>query len=531
VFDYRGAALRQQRMAQQRSGGAITFTQPAPIGGWNTRDDAGNMPPEDAELLVNWIPEANFLRQRKGSEHLLKLTELVSGDIVVTATKPPLSIIEFKNESVTRALYCTQSSISVRSSSSIATRLSSSFTNGFWSGINFNNVMGLFNGYDQPQLYDGGLDTSALTNLSITGPADPSRLIEAHVHRGRVFYVERDVCGFWYGAADTLGAALTFFPLSRVARQGGSLLTIKSWTVDGGEGPDDYAVFIMDSGEIIVYQGNDPGRSAAWGLVGRYTIPKPIHRRACVQVGAQIVVATDYDYMMLPEAFKPNIKPTKLSGALKEAASKYRDLQGWQGVYYQSGPWLLFNVPTGAGTSEQHVINLKGAATKFTGWNTMTFGVIDGVLHYGGLPQPAPGRIFVADTGLLDAFDASTDSSITSQAWQAPSNLGQSLPKSVVDYRPRLQSEGDLTIESGLAYDFGPNDFNQSMTLSADGTPWNTSDWETSEWSVESFNKQEWLTGGGDGTYVQLRMTTTAPRQTLKWFKTDYRYKLTGPLE
>lgn len=522
MFDYRGAALRAQRVAQTRNGGAVTFTQPAPIGGWNTRDDAGNMPPQDAELLVNWIPEANFLRQRKGSEHYVTLS---------SSSQKPTAIIEFKNQTVTRALYCTQGTVSVYNSGS-ATEIATGQVSGDWTGINFNNVMGLFNGFDPPLQYDGGVTSSSLTAMSISGPSDVRNLVEAHAHRGRVFYVEKNICGFWYGSADTLGGAVTFFPLSRVARQGGNLLTIKSWTVDGGEGPDDYAVFIMDSGEVIVYQGNDPGRAATWGLVGRYTIPKPIHRRTCVQVGAQIVVATDYDYMTLPEAFKgPSPQPTKLSGALKEAAAAYGHLPGWQGVYYQSGPWLLFNIPVGAGSSEQHVINLKGASTKFTGWSTHTFGVVDGVLYYGGLGQSAPGKIFRADSGLLDATDATTTSAITTQSWQAPSNLGQSLPKSVVDYRPRLQSEGDLTIESGLAYDFGPADFNQTMTLSSDGTPWNTSDWETSDWSTENFNKQEWLTGGGDGTYVQLRMTTSAPRQTLKWFKTDYRYRLTGPLE
>jgi hypothetical protein len=522
VFDYRGAALRNQRLRQQRGPDTITFTQPAPIGGWNTRDDAGSMPPQDAELLVNWIPEANFLRMRKGSEHYLTLT---------SSSQAPTAIVEFRSESVNRAVYCTQGTISVFNAG-VATQIAAGFVGGDWSGVNFNNVMGLFNGTDPPQQYSGGTSSSSIAALSITGPSDVRNLIDAHVHRGRVYYVEKDVSGFWYGNADTLGGAITFFPLSRVARHGGSLLAIKSWTVDGGEGPDDYAVFIMDTGEVIVYQGNDPGRSATWGLVGRYKIPKPIHRKAVVQVGAQVIVATEYDYMTMPEVFKEAAPaPTKLSGALKEAAAAYKALPGWQAIYYPNGPWVVFNVPTGTVSSEQHVINLKGASTKFTGWKTKCFGIIDGVLYYGGLSQSSPGKIFKADSGLVDTTDAGTTAAITTQSWQAPSNLGQSLPKSVVDYRPRLQSEGDLTIESGLAYDFGPSDFNQTMTLSSEGTPWNTSEWETSEWSTENFNKQEWLTGGGDGTYVQLRMTTTAPRQTLKWFKTDYRYRMTGPLE
>src|SRR5690349_15049506 len=104
MFDYRGAALRRQQLRQQRGPNTITFTQPAPIGGWNTRDDAGNMPPQDAELLINWIPEANFLRMRKGSEHYLTLS---------TSSQAPTAILEFKSATVNRAVYCTQGTISV----------------------------------------------------------------------------------------------------------------------------------------------------------------------------------------------------------------------------------------------------------------------------------------------------------------------------------------------------------------------------------------------------------------------------------
>jgi hypothetical protein len=528
--------LLSQRMAQQRGGSAITFTQPPPLGGWNTRDDISAMPPQDAELLVNWLPDVNAVIKRGGSVQ----DRIVAG---LTAIGYPItSIIEFSNDTITRPVITTDTTIIVGDSRLSTSTIASGFIAGDWTGVNFNNVMGLFNGTDPPQRYDGGTSTSSISALSLSGPADVRNLVEAHVHRGRVFYVEKNVCGFWYGEADTLGAALTFFPLSRVARYGGALLTIKSWTVDGGEGPDDYAVFIMDTGEIIVYQGNDPGRAATWGLIGRYKIGKPIARRGCVQMGAQIVVITEQDYVILPDAFKTPVPPaTKLSGALKAAVENGAGLAGWQAVYYPKGGWLLFNVPTSVSTYEQHIINLRsGAATKFTGWQTRAFGVVDGDLFYGslGVTNCYP-VLFKANSGTDDSIatpgvtplPSVSLSTITTQAWQAPSNLGKSLPKSVVDYRPRLHSEGDLSLESGLAYDFGPSDFNQSMTLSSEGTPWNTSDWNTSEWSTENFNKQEWLSGGGDGTYVQLRMTTTAPRQTLKWFRTDYRYKLTGPLE
>jgi hypothetical protein len=512
------------RYRPNRQASAIPFTQPPPLGGWNTRDDISSMPPQDAQYLENWLPDVNSVQMRKGSA--------LSRNLVLS--QPITAIFEFRSETIVRSVIATTTTLWVSGPvSGLSYGLRTGLTNGNWSVVNFNNAMALFNGSDAPLSYNGGDQVADMTELAVTGPANVTKLIDAHVHRGRVFYVEDNTCGFWYGAADTLGGALTFFPLSRVARQGGTLLSIKSWTVDGGDGPDDYAVFIMSSGEIIVYQGNDPGRSSAWGLVGRYTIGKPLGRRAIAQMGAQIAVITEQDYVFLPSCFaQPSPPPTKLTGALKEAVASYRSLPGWQLLYHPTGGWLIANIPTGVLSSEQHVMNLRaaGASTKFTGWDTRAFGVVDGVLYYGGHRSSAYGLVFEANVGTVDQLTASTTASITARAWVSPSNLGQEHPKHVVDYQLLMKSEGTITISSGLAYDYSVPDFEQSVALQAGGTPWNTSEWGAA-WSEEDFIKAEWIAGAGDGTYVQMRSVVTAPHQNVRWLKTRFRHRITDQLE
>src|SRR6056297_3242565 len=44
---------------------------PAPVGGWNARDDLGNMPPEDAVVLRNWRPRPGYLETRGGTSGTL----------------------------------------------------------------------------------------------------------------------------------------------------------------------------------------------------------------------------------------------------------------------------------------------------------------------------------------------------------------------------------------------------------------------------------------------------------------------------
>ena len=45
--------------------GVVSY--PAPVGGWNARDDLSNMPVEDAVRLVNWRPRPGYCETRGGT--------------------------------------------------------------------------------------------------------------------------------------------------------------------------------------------------------------------------------------------------------------------------------------------------------------------------------------------------------------------------------------------------------------------------------------------------------------------------------
>jgi hypothetical protein len=45
-------------------------------------------------------------------------------------------------------------------------------------------------------------------------------------------------------------------------------MAMGTWTLDAGYGVDDYAVFITNNGEAIVYKGSDPSDPNDWSLIG-----------------------------------------------------------------------------------------------------------------------------------------------------------------------------------------------------------------------------------------------------------------------
>ena len=504
--------FRRESMQQKTQ----MFTQRPPVGGWNTRDDIANMDPGDAPYLENWFPDTTAVRVRKGCRHYA----------VVSAPANFETLLEFNSPEISAFILASQGRITAHHDN-VSRILANNFALNEWQGVNFNGRMVLVNGVDLPQLItaeDGQFDAEPQPYSGIT---DTTSLIDCHVFKSRVFYVQRDSADFYYTETDAIGGSLTRFPLSGVARQGGKLVTIRSWTVDGGDGPDDIAVFIMSTGEVLAYQGTDPGRSGQWGLIGRYQMPELLHRRCIVQSAGKIYAVTKADLVILPDAFQElSPKPSKLTGAISAASDKYANNRGWQFVVFQSGGIALLNVPTGATTSEQFVINLKtAAATKYTGWNTFCFGIWDNRLFFNPYDTA---RLVRAESGIDDTFNGTLFHSIMCRSQLAPSNLGQQQYKDVVDYRMRISNEGDVNISSGIAYDFSNKpEFYHQVTQETLGTPWGSA-WGSS-WSEEDFSKDEWIGASGQGTHAQLRNEVVASGQNLKWYGTQYRFTMKAP--
>jgi len=266
--------------------------------------------------------------------HIEHATGVGSGDVD--------TVTEFSSGSDVQLIAASSSNLYNATAAGAATSLGSGFTNGRWQTAMMNDVMGLVNGADAPQDYDG----STLGSMTISGVGTASDLVGIHVFKSRSYFSKANSPSFWYSAVNALGGACTEFALGEVSRMGGNLLAMKSWTVDGGSGPDDFAVFIMSSGEVLVYQGSDPGSSSDWSLVGSYRIPTLLDIRCVEKVGAQVVALTDNDMVFLPSAFdKPSPPPSKLSGAMELAGPTYRANTGWQSIYYAKRNMLIFNIP------------------------------------------------------------------------------------------------------------------------------------------------------------------------------------------
>jgi len=432
--------------------------------------------------------------------HIEHATGVGSGDVD--------TVTEFSSGSDVQLIAASSSNLYNATAAGAATSLGSGFTNGRWQTAMMNDVMGLVNGADAPQDYDG----STLGSMTISGVGTASDLVGIHVFKSRSYFWKANSPSFWYSAVNALGGACTEFALGEVSRMGGNLLAMKSWTVDGGSGPDDFAVFIMSSGEVLVYQGSDPGSSSDWSLVGSYRIPTLLDIRCVEKVGAQVVALTDNDMVFLPSAFdKPSPPPSKLSGAMELAGPTYRANTGWQSIYYAKRNMLIFNIPISSTQFEQYVLNTEtGAPARFTNQNARAWGVVDDDLYFG----TTDGRVMQADTGSNDDGE-----NINADARQAWSDLGLSHNKKVEAFRFVMSGTASFSSGGTIAYDFTNATPTREVTTGGSGTPWG-SPWG-SAWSSSTSVNQEWRIASGTGQVLSPQVSLGIEGERPAWYRTD----------
>jgi len=485
---------------QERNGQAARVNVPSPAGGLNTRDSESLMDPADAVIMENWFPGQGSVYTRKG------FTEYATG-----LTGNVETLMEYNANTVRKFICANGTTLNDITNAASITSVGTGFTNARWQWVNFNSYLIMVNGADTPQTFDG--TTLAASTISGSG-LTVTQLDGINVHKNRVYVWDSNAQDVWYGATNAIGGTFTKFQLSRVAPFGGNLVSMMTWNLDGGAGVDDYAVFLMSSGDVLLYEGSDP---SSWSLLGTYKIGRPIAIRGAKKIAGDIVIITDQDFVFFSEVFKNDGAVTqrgKLSGAAINAVNSYSSNYGWEVALYPKGGWLLFNVPVATNTTyHQYVVNtITGAACKFTGMNARTWGMYNNNLYFGG-----SGKVFKADDGLND-----DGVNIVCDVQAAYNNLGSPQEKIVNSYRNTIKLDGSAVVNSIVNFDYGRGQTSQNTSTTASGSFWDVSMWDVAMWSPEGLTRNDLIYSSGQGVDVGMRIKVSLNGQQLFWYRTDY---------
>jgi len=499
----------REAVVQQLGGTARQVEIPVPSGGLNTRESRSAMPLQDAVQFKNVISEPDGIISRKG------YTSFGTG---MTGTVNHLS--EYKATTTLQLVVGAGTVLySLGTGGGTATSVKTGFTNTDFESGQLSGSMVLVNGADTPQIYNGttSIDAVYSGDLNTDGPSNVDAI---NVHKSRMYVWDSDTGNFYYGATNAIQGAFTKFPLNQVSKTGGNLLIMKSISRDGGSGPDDYACFILDTGEVIVYQGSDPGTAADWALVGRYFIPAPINKRSAIEFAGDIIVLTRQDVIALSDTINASsesgavlLKPSKLSGAIREAFNVYGSNNDWQLSIYNNKGWLIVNVPVVDDSNYFQYISVfqTQAPSFFDGWDATVFSSFNNGLYFGG-----DGVVYKGDDGFDD-----NGSNINCIAQQAYSTVGISNIKNVRNLTITYLFDGSSTLGAEIGYDYIDKSVTNTATSEPIGPDWDTATWDEAQWAGASAARNVKFSAAGSGRALSTVIQFSIRGAQFKWLGTN----------
>ena len=498
---------------------------PAPVKGLNTRDSVQALQPDEARVLVNWLPDQGCCRVRPGysgysditfpeplfdsTSATFDSTKLTFDSTLTTATGPAVrTLVPYQNGATnTMIVACNGKLWNVTGGTATALALpGAGYLSDYWSTDYLNGYIFAVNGVDTPWRFNG----TTVSNMTFTG-ATLANLRTVKVSGFRAWFTQNNSGDVYYGPQLGVTGALSLFQISQIA-DGGNCLAVFPWQT--------YTCFFMSTGQVLVYSG-DPTTDIT--LATKYYAPPLIEPDSCVKMGGELIAITtagpiSMDVIASGNAF--NLAALgdwgKIAPSWKTDYAIYGSNLGWWGRFLDG--FVYLNVPLGTNaTSKQYVWNTKQPAwTTYNYWPCASLAYMNGVLYMGSSLND--GAIYEVGGGLDNG------NQITAQARPGFSYMGSpGTKKTATAIKPEIYTAYSLTGQFQIDTDFNAAPFNPSISLTAaspgTSTPWGSA-WG-SAWSTTTLSTPKVFGCYGEGHALSAVIQTQSSGNDVQWFSTD----------
>jgi len=486
-----------------------TKVVPAPTDGWDAISPLASMDPKRAPILNNWIPRPGWVELRLGYQPWTLLSDL---------TTPVETLMVRRAEGVEQMFAASGGTIYNVSDTAVIDAVVTGLNSDRWQYVNFTPPLGttviqLVNGIDELQMFDG----TTWTVPTITGlpnSLSTSAIINIWAQKNRLWYVLTDgagggstVCAFMPTGSIT-GAIAGTLDLGSEWYKGGYLISISDWTVDGGNGPQDYMVFLSNRGQATIFSGTDPTSATAWTLVGTFDLSPPIGSRCATKIGSDVGLILQQGVVPISQAlpFDPSSERSvaitaRIQNAMAQSAAMGMNLFGWQLITFAPQQLAILNVPQVENSTQvQYVMNtLTGAWCQFTGWNANCFEVYNDTLYFGG----NVGDVNECFVGSLDFTNSIlADMQCAYNYFDAPGRL-----KRMTMVQPFLTAAQTITPQISVDADFVIQTQTAPIQILDGGATWDSAIWDTSVWFGSVSQTINWLSAEAVGHALAIHLT------------------------
>lgn len=480
----------------------VTEVVPAPTDGWDAISPLAQMDPKRAPILDNWVPRPGWVELRQGFTFW-------NSDI---AAAPVETLMVWRGPSQQKMFAAAGNSIYDVSVSITSTAVVAGLSSARWQYVNFTpagaaTVIQLVNGEDTLRQYNG----SAWSVPTITGlpsGVTTADFINIYAQKRRLWYLVNQSTTAIFMPTDAItGAIAGTLDFGALWTKGGYVVAMGDWTIDGGNGPQDYAVFISSRGQVSVYSGDDPTDASNWSLVGTFDLSPPIGRRCFTKVGSDIGAITLQGVLPISQAlpFDPSADRSvaitaRIQNAMAQACAQAQNNFGWQLISYPAQQLAVLNVPLVENVVQvQFVMDaLTGAWCRFTGWNANCFEIYNENLYFGD----NNGNVRLAYTGGLD-FDQPIVANMQC-AYNYFNDPGRTKRMTMV--QPLLVASGILTPSISVDEDFGVSTSLAPISIITGGALWDVALWDAALWPDNQTTITDWLSVEAIGHALAVHM-------------------------
>jgi len=276
--------------------------------------------------------------------------------------------------------------------------LVSGLTSAMFKHCHFATSGGFFSYYvnnaDSATLYDGTTwqtVTTTSTPYAITG-VPSTEFMDVVSHKRRLWFTLDNSLTAYYLPTDQIAGAAQYFDFAPIFAKGGHIVKIDTWSLDAGQGLDDYFVVFTTEGEVAVYTGTDPASASTWQLTGVFYIGTPTGAvgHTCKYGGDLLIINKDGLAQMSKSLMSSRVNTwlqltDKIQPQLALDTTSYENNEGWDLLLFPPANMLMVNVPLSDGTAYQYVMNtISGGWARWTGIDANCWYYANENLWFGG---------------------------------------------------------------------------------------------------------------------------------------------------
>lgn len=372
--------------------------------------------------------------------------------------------------------------------------------------------------------------TGLWTTITMGGGAgqvsgvDPATFVWPVIYKSRIWFVQKNTGSAWYLAAGSVTGAATEFNFGNKFKHGGYLVALYNWTVDGGEGVDDYLVAISSSGDIILYKGDDPAVATTFTQQGQWYIGQtPVGRRVAGSFGGELYIISVYGIVPLTKLIAGALIQQddiyisrKITPLINEQMDQARTFLGWEIKLIPKDNLLLCSVPKQTGLNYLQFVQ----SLNTQGWSTFidipyntgevwvdNFYIGDStnrVLIYTGNSD----NVSLAGTGGIDIQFS------VLQTFQEEGLAGNY--KRAQFLRPVFIASAAPAYIAEVRYDYNLAEiFGAPSASSVSGALWDFAIWDTALWSIELATIDQLRGAAGMGRTIAIGINGNVQAETI----------------